>query len=536
MLKFNSLLSRARDETLQHLIGEESLALLQAIDEGQVRPSNLRKIITQLRSPHHILRDTEARRRLFDLLRPDEAAKLASVLGLSVESSVYEVLSKVRIFRNSKKEETLFYFFNLDKPAEKVNEEHSPSRLKKPDYALFPHQRRAARRVQAYLNQESGRVVLHMPTGSGKTRTSMNIIAEHLRERESGLVVWLAYSAELCEQAASEFEDAWGYLGNREVQVHRFWGDRELDFDSLDDGVLIAGLGKVYSLGKRDLAALGSIGTHCTLVIIDEAHQAVAPTYSLVLESLLVHRQKPSLLGLTATPGRTWADIDEDERLSAFFDRNKVILEVEGYQSPIDYLVEHGYLANAQFNSLLVEPGFELTDADLQRLEENLEIDPDLLRRLAEDEERNTVILSRLEELLTRHKKILLFAATVKHAQVLATVLQARGHNAAHITGETPPLERARSISEFKSDSDQPMVLSNYGVLTTGFDAPQTSCALIARPTNSLVLYSQMVGRAIRGPRAGGNKEAEIVTVVDTTLPGFQDVASAFTNWEDVWS
>ena len=529
-------MSRARDETLQQLIGKESLALLQAIDESHGRPSNLRQIITSLRSPHDILRDAPARRKLFDLLRPDEADKLASVLGLNANTSAYDALRNARIFRNSSREEALFYFFNLDKPVEQVDDEEPSIRAKKPDYALFPHQRRAAREVQSYLREDSGRVVLHMPTGSGKTRTSMNIIAEHLRERERGLVVWLAYSAELCEQAASEFEEAWGFLGNREVNVYRFWGNRELDFGSLNDGVLIAGLSKVYSLGRRDLAALGNIGANCTMVIIDEAHQAVAPTYSLVLESLLVHQQKPSLLGLTATPGRTWADIDEDEKLSSFFDRNKVILEVEGYDSPVNYLVEHGYLANAQFNSLLVKPGFELSDADLKRLEKNLEIDPALLQRLAADEERNTVILDRLEELLTRHTRILLFAATVQHAQVLSIVLQARGHNAAHITGETPTLERTRIISEFKSDSAQPMVLSNYGVLTTGFDAPQTSCALIARPTNSLVLYSQMVGRAIRGPKAGGNQEAEIVTVVDTTLPGFQDVASAFTNWEDVWS
>lgn len=78
-------------------------------------------------------------------------------------------------------------------------------------------------------------------------------------------------------------------------------------------------------------------------------------------------------------------------------------------------------------------------------------------------------------------------------------------------------------------------MIVNYGVLTTGFDAPKTSSVLITRPTKSLVLYSQMVGRAIRGKLAGGNEEAEIVTVVDTTLPGFGNLAEAFKNWEDVW-
>jgi len=103
------------------------------------------------------------------------------------------------------------------------------------------------------------------------------------------------------------------------------------------------------------------------------------------------------------------------------------------------------------------------------------------------------------------------------------------------VTGETPGPERARVISEFKEADDEIRIIVNYGVLTTGFDAPQTSAALIARPTKSLVLFSQMVGRATRGPRAGGNKTAEVATVVDTRLPGFCNMADAFTNWEDVW-
>ena len=80
------------------------------------------------------------------------------------------------------------------------------------------------------------------------------------------------------------------------------------------------------------------------------------------------------------------------------------------------------------------------------------------------------------------------------------------------------------------------MVLLNYGVFTAGFDAPRTRCAIIARPTTSLVLYSQMVGRAMRGPRAGGNSRAYIYTVVDTNLPGFGSVTEAFANWENLWS
>ena len=374
-----------------------------------------------------------------------------------------------------------------------------------------------------------------MPTGSGKTRTAMNIIADHLRQTEPGFVVWLAYSEELCEQAASEFEKAWDHLGNRDIQVHRFWGDRTLNVETLGDGFMVAGLSKMYNLAKRQIGKFAKVGQPCTLVISDEAHQAIAETYSLVLESLLVHHRNPGLLGLTATPGRTWADIHEDEKLARFFARNKVMLEVEGYENPVTYLIEEGYLADPEFNPLFTEPGLDLTDVDRRKLKSRLNLPEDILRQLAEDQERNTAILTRIEEMIQRHSRILFFGTTVDHAKVVATVLQAREHHAAVITGETDDSARKRRIKQFKKETEEPMVLCNYGVLTTGFDAPNTSAALIARPTNSLVLYSQMLGRAIRGPKAGGNEKAEIVTVIDQNLPGFGSVADAFINWEDVW-
>lgn len=104
------------------------------------------------------------------------------------------------------------------------------------------------------------------------------------------------------------------------------------------------------------------------------------------------------------------------------------------------------------------------------------------------------------------------------------------------VTAETPLGARERIIRKFKNSESTPKIICNFGVLTTGFDAPRTSAALIARPTHSLVLYSQMVGRAIRGTKQGGNETAEIVTVLDPELPGFGSIAEAFLNWEDVWS
>ena len=76
-------------------------------------------------------------------------------------------------------------------------------------HGLFPHQKRAASEVERNLYQESGRVMLHLPTGVGKTRTAMSIVATHLRGRSEGLVIWLAAARELLEQATEEFSKTW---------------------------------------------------------------------------------------------------------------------------------------------------------------------------------------------------------------------------------------------------------------------------------------------------------------------------------------
>ena len=140
--------------------------------------------------------------------------------------------------------------------------------------------------------------------------------------------------------------------------------------------------------------------------------------------------------------------------------------------------------------------------------------------------------------MIKKHQRIILFAITKPHAIVLNSLLTAIDIKSNVLTSDTNSIERNRIINNFKvsrKDNPESIVLCNYGILTTGFDAPETSCAVIARPTDSLVLYSQMVGRAIRGEESGGNEEAEIITVIDENLPGFGNVAEAFVNWDDVW-
>lgn len=535
-MRLDELLSRADDETLQLLLGESPMKLILSLDPRLATPEELRQLILRLYTPSGLLLSSRKRAILFDLLPKSEAELLHRLLAPDDTGQIYQDLKQVSIRRGSNREKALFDYFGIAVPVQEAQEHLHTAQLGGTQYPLFTHKRTAARRVAAALKNHPHRVILHMPTGAGKTRTTMHIIADHLRANEPSVIVWLANTEELCEQSASEFVTAWNHLGNREVRIFRFWGKHELALDEVHDGILIGGLAKMYSATKKRLDFIIALAGRTSLVVIDEAHSAVAETYRLVLDALVVMRHpNPALLGLTATPGRTWADIHIDEQLAKFFSRCKVTLEVENYGNPVDYLVDQQYLARVHYKPLFYSGAVELSDADLRRVQEHFDIPDSLLKRFAEDEKRNLAIISAIEDLAKRHRRILVFAATVEHSDVLAAVLQMRGYNATSVTSKTLNPRRSQIVEQFKQDTQDVRIICNYGVLTTGFDAPLTSAALIARPTKSLVLYSQMVGRAIRGKRAGGNETAEIITVVDHSLPGFGSVADAFNNWEDIW-
>lgn len=401
-----------------------------------------------------------------------------------------------------------------------------------PARALFPHQKRAASAAGRHLYGGEGRAMLHLPTGTGKTRVAMSIVASHLRAH-SGLVLWLAATRELLEQAAVEFQATWENVGDRPIDCLRFWATHAAPVAEAEEGIVIAGLAKLRAYG-RESRRLWELGDRTSLVVFDEAHQAVAETYRDLVETIVTRKPRTPLLGLSATPGRTWDNPEIDSAVSKLFFENKVMIDFGG-ANPIRRLTEEGYLASVEFSSLDVDPDVEFSHNDLVDLAEAPDVPDGVAYRLGLDRQRNLSVVRCLLELVRAHRRILVFAASVDNARLLAAVCNGLGLAADLVTAETDSARRERIIRRFKQPGPRPRVLINYGVLTTGFDAPGASAVLIARPTKSLVLYSQMVGRVIRGPKSGGTERCEVVTVVDTGLPGFGDVAEAFTNWEDVW-
>lgn len=531
-MNFENFLTRIDEEIISKIIGRSAIQILNLLNTDLARISKLQSVLLNVYSPTELLSNAEIRNDFFDVLKENEAIELLKLLGKTKKDNAYTELKQIKF--NLEKELIILYtFFEIQVPIsiEVVDKVQEFECL--PNYSLFKHQRKAINEIKTKLYTNKKKVLLHMPTGSGKTRTAMNVICTHLRDNEPTTIIWLAHTEELCEQAAQEFEKAWGYLGNRTINVFRYWGNSSIEIDKIKDGFIVSGLAKMYNLLKQNASVISKTAYNCTLVIMDEAHMAIAPTFNVNLSTLISFNA--SLLGLSATPGRTYNDPQTDLELSNFFNKQKVTLKIEGYKNPVEYLIDEGYLAKIINKPLLYKSGLTLTENDLKYLKDNLSLSDSFLNKLSQDQQRNILIIQKIDELISRHKRIIIFALNVEHSNLLATCLQVRGINAYSITGQTEGMQRARLIENFKSDDDRCLVLCNYGILTTGFDAPKTSCAVITRPTDSLVLYSQMVGRAIRGTKANGNAEAEIVTVVDTALPGFDEIANAFFNWEDVW-
>jgi len=147
-----------------------------------------------------------------------------------------------------------------------------------------------------------------------------------------------------------------------------------------------------------------------------------------------------------------------------------------------------------------------------QHFEDFEDVHPDVLRRLGEEHQRNRRILERLLK-FDPSWPVLLFACSTQHAQAMSALLRRRGRSSGCILGTTRPTTRRALIERFRDG--ELSVLCNYGVLTTGFDAPKVRCVVVARPTASPILYEQMIGRGMRGPEFGGTDRCLIIDVAD---------------------
>ena len=387
----------------------------------------------------------------------------------------------------------------------------------------------------------SHRIVAHMPTGSGKTRTAMEFIADFLRfsaSKQPPVVVWLAHSEELCDQAVQTFQDIWSKLGSEDANIYSMWGGRKQDgLDFSKPCFIVTSFqscySSIHSSKNTDFDRFTQIKRECSLLIVDEAHMSMAPTYKKAIEFLC--NSETYLVGLTATPGRhhVGGDTVQTAALSGFYSNNKLTIdhELTGEKNPIEYLQGRGILSSIDRLRLDTSANVELSTEAVKLVSDLLDISPKVLAELGSNVQRTLEIVAAVERLaLKEQKQTIVFCPSKQNASDMALVLRERGCAARAVTGETPPSDRRQAIDDFKNGEIR--VLTNFGVLTTGFDAPRTEAVVIARPTTSVVLYSQMVGRGLRGAQVGGTASCTIVDVVDNII-NLPDVPQAFTFFDE---
>src|SRR6478735_8909182 len=340
---------------------------------------------------------------------------------------------------------------------------------------LRPYQRAAVEAVLAARRAGKRRLLVHLPTGAGKT-----VIFSRLAKLARRQVLVLAHREELLTQA-------------REKLVRALEGDAVVE---IERGAL-----------QEERLARVLRGRDVGLIVYDECHHAAAEDNLRVLRQLGVFEPAfdGTLLGFTATTARgDGQGLDE-------------VFEEVVYTRALPELIDDGYLAPLR--------GFRIaTTADLRKLSPaGLDYDEEELAEAIDIEERNALVARSIQE-LARDRRTIAFCVTVRHAKHLAHALNALGIPTGIVYGAMPSAARAEALAEFREGRTQ--VLTNVGVLTEGFDDPGVSCIAMARPTRSEGLYAQCVGRGTR--LCPGKKDCLILDFVDLSELSLCSLPSLF--------
>ena len=319
---------------------------------------------------------------------------------------------------------------------------------------LRPYQVQAIDNTRRRMSKARS-VVINAPTGAGKTLIGCQIIKQAVEKQRR--VLFLAHRRELIDQCAAKLDEA----------------------GVLHYGVILAGHAKaraphapvqvasIQTLIRRELPL-------ADLIIIDEAHRALAKSYL----HILVNYPSAKIIGLTATPERL-----DGKGLSDLFDDMVVV-------ATIPELIDAGYLVKPECYgapsggpdlSRVKKRGGDYREDQLQEAMDTTELTGELLtnwQRLAGD------------------CKTIVFATGIEHSQHIVSRFQQAGINAAHLDGATPLPLRQQILRDWQTGGIQ--VVSNCAVLAEGFDFPSLECCVLARPTQSVALYLQSVGRVMR--------------------------------------
>jgi len=328
-----------------------------------------------------------------------------------------------------------------------------------PPIKLRPYQEKAVSAIYEAW-QEHRSIMLQLPTGGGKTVIFSRIIQLALENGAKQIAV-LTHREELLKQAEIKIRQFCPY-GIGIIQ-----GQQAVDIDQPIQLVSIMTLARRCQL-LNQLAF--------DLIVIDEAHHATAHSYSQIID----HFPRAKILGVTATPCRTDG--------TGFGDLFDILIDSHSISADVKTLIRLNYLSDFKIYATpcvetkgVGQRGGDYDEASLARLNPVKKI-------------RGSLLHSYLA--YGKSKKCVCFAINVEHSQAIAQYYNQYGIPALHLDGAMPPKERQAIIAQFRHGHT--LILCNCNIITEGFDLPEIEVVQLARPTQSLALYLQMVGRALR--------------------------------------
>ena len=342
-------------------------------------------------------------------------------------------------------------------------------------YTLRTYQQEAVDRTLNYFRKRRDPAVIVLPTGAGKSL----VIAE-LAKIAIGRVLVLAHVKELVEQNHLKYESYGLHAGIYSAGLNQKDSEQKVIF------------GSIQSVAKAKDAFFKDF----TLVVIDECHRVgLEPDsqYAKVITQLKLNNPRICILGLTATPYRlglgwiyNYALRGELKTQELRFFKHCI------YDLPLEYMISNQYLTppvqvdipvTSYDFSELIEGGNAYTMAQLEEaLHQQRRLTPLIIKNIIDITESD------------QRQGVMIFSSTVKHAQEIMNHLPPE--QARLVVGTTELSERDQIVHDFKQKAFKYLV--NVSVLTTGFDAAHVDVIAILRPTESISLYQQIVGRGLR--------------------------------------
>ena len=387
--------------------------------------------------------------------------------------------------------------------------------------SLYPYQEKAVAAMNQYFVEEDRQsAILSMPTGSGKTRTSVYYLLHDMIS--SGYqVIWLCHRSMLIEQAAEQF--------------YKFAPIIKENNDSMEQFKMVCISGKhasVRALEDSDNLIISSVQSLCNntvylpnilsekvMIVVDEAHHTLAPSYRRIIKAIREKRPAAKLLGLTATPVRLTEKATG--QLMKIFD-NKIVFSVT-----MSDLITDKTLATPQYIPVDTNVDIEtMINIDERKyIAKWGEFPESLVMKVAKTNERNEVIVDEYVRNKDKYGKTIIFALNAVHCDSLNEAFKKKGIRSGYVYTLIGNAENQRTIERFRHNEceDGIDVLININILTEGSDIPDIQTVFLTRPTTSDVLLMQMVGRGMRGSGCGGT---DTVNIVD-----FCDKWTSITSW-----